>query len=128
MKRIGTGARAIAALSLAASLAASLVVSLALVAGAPALAASGPKAKLARGEALLTTNCGRCHAVGKSGDSAHHLAPPFRILGQRYTIESLEEALGEGLISGHPDMPEFKFPPDDVGAIVDYLKSIQVKK
>jgi hypothetical protein len=49
----------------------------------------------------------------------------FRTLAKRYPIESLEEALGEGLISGHPDMPEFKFEGDDVGAIIAYLKSIQ---
>ena len=52
-------------------------------------------------------------------------APAFRTLGQRYPIESLEEALGEGFMSGHPDMPEFKFDADDVGAIIAYLKSIQ---
>ena len=28
-------------------------------------------------------------------------------------------------MSGHPDMPEFKFDADDVGAIIAYLKSIQ---
>ena len=47
------------------------------------------------------------------------------MLGQRYPVESLEEALGEGILSGHPDMPEFRFPANDVGAIVAYLKSIQ---
>jgi len=33
--------------------------------------------------------------------------------------------LGEGIMSGHPDMPEFKFDADGVGAIIAYLKSIQ---
>ena len=28
-------------------------------------------------------------------------------------------------MSGHPDMPELKYDADDVGAIIDYLKSIQ---
>jgi cytochrome c len=49
----------------------------------------------------------------------------FRTLGKHYPIESLEEALGEGIMSGHPDMPEFRFDADDVGAIIAYLKSIQ---
>jgi hypothetical protein len=40
-------------------------------------------------------------------------------------VESLEEALGEGIISGHPDMPEFIFTGEDVGAIIAYLKLIQ---
>jgi mono/diheme cytochrome c family protein len=80
-----------------------------------------------RGEELLTRDCGSCHAVGKTGDSPHKEAPAFRTLGQRYPVESLEEALGEGIMSGHPDMPEFKFDADDVGAIIAFLKSIQVR-
>jgi len=79
------------------------------------------------GEALLTKNCGPCHAVGRSGDSPRKEAPAFRTLSQRYPIESLEEALGEGIITGHPDMPEFSFDADQVGAIVAYLKSVQQK-
>lgn len=80
---------------------------------------------LKRGEALLTKNCALCHAVGPTGDSPRAGAPAFRMLGQKYPVESLEEALGEGLVSGHPDMPEFRFEADDVGAIIAYLKSIQ---
>ena len=80
---------------------------------------------LKRGEELLTRSCGLCHAVGRGGESANKVAPPFRTLGQRYPIESLEEALGEGIMSGHPDMPEFSFDARDVGAIIAYLKSIQ---
>ena len=77
------------------------------------------------GEELLVKNCAACHAVGLNGESPNKLAPAFRTLGQRYPIESLDEALGEGIMSGHPDMPEFKFDAKDVGAIVSYLKSIQ---
>jgi mono/diheme cytochrome c family protein len=74
---------------------------------------------------LLQKNCGSCHAVGRTGTGANKDAPPFRVLGQRYPIESLEEALAEGMMSGHPEMPEFSFDTDDVGAIIAYLKSIQ---
>ena len=80
-----------------------------------------------RGEGVLTTNCSRCHAVGRTGDSTHPEAPPFRTLGQRYPIEVLAEALAEGLSSGHPDMPEFRFEVDDVDAILAYLNSFQEK-
>ena len=79
---------------------------------------------LKRGEALLARDCGSCHAVGR-GDSADKNAPAFRTIGKRYPVEDLEEALGEGFMSGHPDMPELKFDADDVGAIIAYLKSIQ---
>jgi cytochrome c len=80
---------------------------------------------LKRGEELLTKNCAPCHAVTRAGESPRKDAPAFRTLGQRYPIESLEEALGEGIMSGHPDMPEFKFDADDVSGIIAYLKSIQ---
>jgi mono/diheme cytochrome c family protein len=87
----------------------------------PALAAD----ELARGEALLKRDCASCHAVGRAGASPRAEAPAFRTLGTRYPIESLEEALGEGIMSGHPDMPEFRFDADEVGDIIGYLKSIQ---
>ena len=86
-------------------------------------AAAAPDIKL--GETLLTRDCGRCHAVGRTGVSPDKAAPAFRTVSQRYPVEALEEALGEGLMSGHPDMPEFKYDADDVGGIIAYLKSIQ---
>jgi mono/diheme cytochrome c family protein len=78
-----------------------------------------------RGETLLRQNCGHCHAVGRTGDSPQKQAPAFRTLGQRYLIESLQESLAEGIVSGHPDMPEFSFESQDVASIIKYLKSIQ---
>ena len=78
-----------------------------------------------RGEALLTARCSRCHATGRTGASAHSDAPPFRTLSSRYPVEGLGEALAEGLSVGHPDMPEFVFAPDQIAAILAYLKSIQ---
>jgi cytochrome c len=80
---------------------------------------------LKRGQELLQHACASCHAIGKTGDSPHKDAPAFRTLSQRYPIEQLEESLGEGIMSGHPDMPEFSFDADDVGAIIAYLNSIQ---
>jgi cytochrome c len=78
-----------------------------------------------RGEALLIANCARCHAVGRSGVSPHPQAPPFRTLSRKFKVEGLAEALAEGISTGHPDMPEFVFEADEVGAIIEYLKSIQ---
>jgi cytochrome c len=101
-----------------------LVTMIAMSATAPVLAKeTTPPAE--RGELLLTRNCARCHAVGRTGASPHPAAPPFRTLSRKYKIEGLAEALAEGLSTGHPDMPEFVFAPQDVGAIIDYLKSIQ---
>jgi cytochrome c len=106
-----------------------IALGMALACAAPVCVASAQGAQdtaaLKRGEALVTRNCARCHATMRTGESTHPEAPAFRTLGKRYPIESLEEALGEGIISGHPDMPEFVFESTDVGAIIAYLKSIQ---
>lgn len=96
-----------------------------MAAASPATAADDQPALQKHGEALVSKYCARCHAIGRAGASPHRGAPAFRMLARRYPIEGLEEALGEGLVSGHPHMPEFRFKGDDVGAIIEYLKSIQ---
>ncbi|HSD93437.1 MAG TPA: cytochrome c [Methyloceanibacter sp.] len=78
-----------------------------------------------KGEVLVKENCGRCHAVGREGDSPHHDAPPFRTLSAHYPVTDLAESLAEGIVSGHPDMPVFVFDPQDIAAIIEYLELIQ---
>jgi mono/diheme cytochrome c family protein len=78
-----------------------------------------------RGRAILDENCSRCHAVGAEGGSPLAAAPPFRTLGKRYPVEDLEEALAEGIVTGHPEMPELSFEPEEIAAIVAYIKSLQ---
>lgn len=90
-------------------------------------AAQDPDA-IARGKVIVTRNCSACHAVGTSGDSTNPIAPRFRQLQERYDVEALAEGLAEGLTVGHGPMPEWAFQPDDVTAIVAYLKSIQTRE
>jgi mono/diheme cytochrome c family protein len=78
-----------------------------------------------RGKQLVRTNCARCHAIGKSGQSPLAIAPPFRSLHERYPVETLQEALAEGIVTGHPDMPEFRFAADEVGDIIAFLKTLE---
>lgn len=96
-----------------------------LMSNAPAAYAADDAALKARGEKLLTVNCGACHAIGTRNNSPHREAPPFRTLSARYPIENLAEALAEGLSTGHPDMPDFTFEVEDVAAILAYLNAIQ---
>jgi mono/diheme cytochrome c family protein len=91
----------------------------------PALAAMD--ATPADGLAILEKNCARCHAIGATGDSPHSQAPPFREVIKRYPVEDLEESLAEGIVSGHPDMPEFTFKPEEIGAIISYLNDLKAK-
>jgi cytochrome c len=78
-----------------------------------------------KGLELLSANCSRCHAILKAGGSPLRAAPPFRTLHLRYPVESLEESLAEGIVTGHPAMPEFSFTPEQVGDIIAYLKSLE---
>jgi mono/diheme cytochrome c family protein len=78
-----------------------------------------------RGRALLDEFCAQCHAVGRTGDSPHAAAPPFRRLNGRVDLDAFARQLQRGLVSNHPDMPEFKFSEDDARAAAAYLRSIQ---
>ncbi len=86
-------------------------------------------ALIARGHAIAKTNCGRCHAIGKTGESADPRSPPFRTLSRKYPLTDLEEALSEGIMVGHqgPEMPQFRFDPEQIDALLAYLASVQSK-
>jgi len=76
------------------------------------------------GFALLEASCARCHAIGKTGASPLEGAPPLRTLSRKYPLENLSEALAEGIMTGHPDMPQFAFQPTQIDAILAYLQQI----
>ena len=78
-----------------------------------------------RGRALLKQYCASCHAIGKTGASAHSGAPPFRQLGRSYDLDKIPDQLQRGILSGHPDMPTVRFKPRDARAARSYLRSIQ---
>jgi mono/diheme cytochrome c family protein len=78
-----------------------------------------------QGRTLARAHCARCHAVGRSGTSPLAAAPPFRDLHTRYPVEELAESLAEGIRTGHPSMPEFRFDPDQAQSLIAYLKSLE---
>ena len=88
----------------------------------PALAA--PTAEQ-RGKAYARANCARCHAIDRRSESPLKIAPPFRTLHRRYAIDSLEEALAEGIYTGHADMPAFELEPDQIHDLLSYLKTLE---
>jgi cytochrome c len=77
----------------------------------PALAASPAEQ---RGKTFALTNCARCHSIDRVTQSPLKIAPPFRSLHNRYPVETLAEALAEGINTGHPTMPEFQLEPDQI--------------
>jgi cytochrome c len=78
-----------------------------------------------RGYALIRASCSGCHAVGQADVSPMPDAPPLREVHQRYPVEHLAEALAEGLTTGHPGKPAFRFDAQQVDDIIEYLKSLE---
>lgn len=78
-----------------------------------------------RGKTFVLTNCARCHAIDRVSPSPLKIAPPFRTLHLRYPIETLGEALAEGISTGHPTMPEFRLDPDQIHDLLSYLKTLE---
>ena len=81
--------------------------------------------KIKVGKLIAETRCAKCHATGTEGDSPHPDAKPFRYLSENYPVRDLEEALAEGIVVGHPDMPVFVLSPYEIDSLITYLESIQ---
>ena len=80
---------------------------------------------ITHGKGLVEANCSHCHAVGLKDKSPLEQAPVFRALAKRYPINALEEAFAEGIVAGHPGMPEFDATPKQIADTVAYISSIQ---
>ena len=93
-----------------------------LLAITPALAASPAEQ---RGKTFALTNCARCHSIDRVTQSPLKIAPPFRTLHNRYPVETLAEALAEGIQTGHPTMPEFELDPDQIHDLLSYLRTLE---
>jgi cytochrome c len=76
------------------------------------------------GLAILEQNCLKCHGVGPEGRSPHSEAPTFTEITGLYEPHLLAESLAEGIVTGHPDMPEFVFAPEQIDDIIAYLQTL----
>jgi mono/diheme cytochrome c family protein len=99
-----------------------LSLALALMTLTPAAAASPDQQ---RGKTFALNNCARCHSIDKVTQSPLKIAPPFRTLHERYPIETIAEALAEGIVTGHPSMPQFQLDPDQIHDLLAYLKTLE---
>jgi mono/diheme cytochrome c family protein len=92
-----------------------------------AFAIDGSAADIAQGRSIAEQLCARCHAISGPGPSPVPEAPLFSQFERKWPVEYLEEALAEGIVTGHGPvrMPEFVFWPDEIRALLAYLKSVQ---
>ena len=86
--------------------------------------AGAPPQVIAKGQTILTEKCARCHAIERAGPSPLPAAPAFRELHKKYPIATIAEALAEGIVTGHPDMPNTPFVQEDIDAIIGYIESL----
>lgn len=89
------------------------------------IAAAQTPPEVQRGRVLADTYCAMCHSIDRVGPSPLSIAPPFRTLHEFYPVEHLEEALVEGIVTGHPSMPQFSFDPDQASNLIAFLKSLE---
>ena len=73
----------------------------------------------------MRVHCAQCHAIDKVSESPLAIAPPFRTLHLKYPIESLQRPLSEGIIAGHPTMPQFRLDPGQIADVLAYLKTLE---
>lgn len=97
-----------------------IAAAISLLSSSPAVASS-----VEQGRRLALLYCARCHSTDKVSPSPLKIAPPFRTLHERYPVEQLQEALAEGIVTGHPTMPEFRFDADQVGDFIAFLKTLE---
>ena len=91
----------------------------------PGVAAAQMSPSEQRGQAFVRGNCNTCHATDKVSASPLKIAPPFRELHLRYPVESLQEALVEGIRTGHVNMPELRLDPGQASDVIAFLKSLE---
>ena len=94
-----------------------------LLTAAAAAEALEPAAQ--RGQVIARTYCMGCHSIDRVSASPLTIAPPFRTLHKKYPVENLEEALAEGISTGHPTMPEFRFDPGQINDFISFLKTLE---
>jgi mono/diheme cytochrome c family protein len=102
---------------------AAVVIAAALSGSVVSANAQSPAAQ--RGLTFVRVHCAQCHSIDRISDSPLTIAPPFRTLHLRYPIESLERRLLEGVVAGHPTMPQFRLDPDQVANVIAYLKTLE---
>jgi mono/diheme cytochrome c family protein len=102
-----------------------LAIAVLLGASVSCSAADEASSPAQRGHSLAEALCAGCHAIGSSGASLHIGAPPFRRFDRLLDLDIFMERLREGLMTGHPDMPAFRFTREDARDLVAYLRTVQ---
>ncbi len=101
----------------------SLLSAAVLLIASPALAAG----QVEEGQRIAERLCAGCHTISGQAPSPLAAAPVFALIGRKYPVSHLAEALAEGIVTGHGPvrMPEFVFEPEEIDDLLAYLESVQ---
>ncbi len=98
---------------------------LALLSAGVLWAAPAWGADSAKGQALADTHCVRCHGAKVGDTSPNPKAPVLASFQAKWPLTYLEEALAEGIVTGHDnDMPTFSFTAEEIDNLFAYLDSL----
>jgi cytochrome c len=90
--------------------------------------ANAEQGAAARGHAIAEKHCSQCHAIGPAGSSPVPSAPLWRDLVLVRDVDGLAESFAEGSFvhsNGPVQMPEFTLEPDEIDALLVYMKSLR---
>ena len=102
-----------------------VLTKIALAVFAIATAVNSSAADKNNGEIFATDNCARCHAINKTGASPNAKAPPFWQIAGKYELEFLQEALAEGIVTGHNNMPEFILTTKQIDDLLAHFQTLK---
>lgn len=92
-----------------------------LLAATPALA----DGDLTAATRFVEARCGDCHVTAPGQPKKHAAAPDFSEISTRYSPAALGEAFAEGIVVGHPDMPEFELTSEQIAQLTLFLRSLR---
>jgi len=80
------------------------------------------------GQSIAQKHCASCHALRPGQKSKHGLAPTFPAIANKYSVWGLQEALAEGIVVGHADMPQFVLSPKEISSLLAFMDTFTRQK
>lgn len=82
-------------------------------------------AAVSRGHTIAVRTCGGCHATGAFGPSPRAGVPPFRDIVARRSLDDIEAAMAQGLVTTHPAMLPFAFRAGEIDDMIAHLDALR---
>lgn len=91
----------------------------------PSLSTTLDSEAASRGRAIAIIGCASCHAIDATGPSAFAAATPFRDIVRHRSLDDLETAFAQGLVTTHPAMPPYVFRASEIDDLIAYFETLQ---